>query len=620
MISVSRYKLFVALFFITVSVQALADDEFLESLRVSEGMYSTSVKNLDLQNVVDALVQKIADAPTPAQLERQYKAASNQSDRDVFFVLYVISASINGQQTEAFSRWSKLDPPLNKTYVDYDPEDKSEVMQAAYNWLVNNTNFVVPTSMVRVYPELIHRTPYWGATRDAYFKVDVSKKGHEQIIQSQAQTRFHDALLSALNPGNCFMGSMVNARHKRRIINLSILIESPEYYIANIMPTSFDEPYGNPWIDHWSKMSPVEQELNEELITSQEELVDTIIKYLMTEHDLEKKIATKAARTYTNEQIRNLTGVSKKYEQRHQEIREAINSNDLSIITQMQEPHDQSVVAGLMLAEGQDDLVLEYYIALLSKASFSAADELIELAAATDRTKLLNNLIRTGSYNHSLNRSDSEHSGFERFGKTPLMYAAQHNQIKNYLLLRKQMPELINYVLPSTNYSCGPTIRGRSLLTYALEGASRDLIKNVLFDVSESLLVQSDTAGRNIFAYLANNEKLTDVEVVNVRDEVFELLGLHDLLDTFPFQTASFSCRDAKTRVELMTCSSQKFAQLDQQLTRSYNAARSEDHLANEVLKSQRAWLRTRSECIFQNGFEVCYKSRISKLNAFLSM
>src|SRR5690606_4671022 len=179
------------------------------------------------------------------------------------------------------------------------------------------------------------------------------------------------------------------------------------------------------------------------------------------------------------------------------------------------------------------------------------------------------------------------------FNKTPVMYAAHHNNFVSYKILRNSRPELLASTTVENEYG-GPEIFGRNVLTYALENAEFDFVSAVLRDVGDFFVPETDSAGRNALFYLGLNEKVSEKERK-------ELVGMIQSIG-LSLPEASFDCSLAQRRIELLTCGSSEFAALDKELSSAYFAAREKADDPKAVLNGQRRWLSGALACVVEDG------------------
>lgn len=123
------------------------------------------------------------------------------------------------------------------------------------------------------------------------------------------------------------------------------------------------------------------------------------------------------------------------------------------------------------------------------------------LLAALDQPTLLRVLIRLGSDANATNR----------FGKTPLMYAAQLNYFETAALLLNHDADVNAQTSTGDTESCNPfpQIGSRTALTYALENASADMIQLLLEAGARAPKMLGDTPTMDL---LSMNTRLSSSE------------------------------------------------------------------------------------------------------------
>ena len=76
-------------------------------------------------------------------------------------------------------------------------------------------------------------------------------------------------------------------------------------------------------------------------------------------------------------------------------------------------------------------------------------------------------------------------------------------------------------------------------------------------------------------------------------------------------QAASFDCKKAGNKIERMICQYPEISILDEELSKAYKAVRAKE---KEVIKEQRAWLKTRNKCGDTACLKKIYSERVAEL------
>lgn len=97
-----------------------------------------------------------------------------------------------------------------------------------------------------------------------------------------------------------------------------------------------------------------------------------------------------------------------------------------------------------------------------------------------------------------------------------------------------------------------------------------------------------------------------------VRNLAIAMIG--GLALTLSAQGASFDCAMAGTKVEHLICGNPDISKLDDELAASYKAALQDKAHAEEIMQTQRQWLRKRNGCADVSCVNAIYEKRIAQL------
>lgn len=85
-----------------------------------------------------------------------------------------------------------------------------------------------------------------------------------------------------------------------------------------------------------------------------------------------------------------------------------------------------------------------------------------------------------------------------------------------------------------------------------------------------------------------------------------------------PTSAASFDCAKATTKIEHMICTTPELSKLDNGLSKLYRNARNIEFDASDVVRAQRAWMKSRDSCEHAVCLSRLYKERIDALRSRL--
>ena len=142
-----------------------------------------------------------------------------------------------------------------------------------------------------------------------------------------------------------------------------------------------------------------------------------------------------------------------------------------------------------------------------------------------DNAKVLSNALiaslgHTGFTNYFLERGANPNADTNEFGKTPLMYAAQHDLLNAVELLIANNAN-VNIATQVEKYACVNLERDhRTALMYAAENASPQVIEAII--VAGADITAKDTKGNAAAWYFERNNKVVDP---TTRARLIKLLG-----------------------------------------------------------------------------------------------
>ena len=499
-----------------VEKKSSANDEYIQKLLIQlEGMDESSVSAGDLtQSLFDSLGTK-ATAPTAGSFFSGADKSTDKKLKDIQFVFGLMALSLEGRNDEAIERLQQYQPHL--TYMDELPTDVhiqqqdpstfieetqpqfNEILSFAYAWLINNTKVTVPCWFIHKQTEIFaHATPFWGATRDAYFNV-CKPEDWKALSTLPGYHELWGAINDAYNPGDCFLGSMANVRHKNLEISAGLLANTPRYFLQNIAANDRLK-----WLDYWQYLGPYNASVVARIRKAASHLHNELAEMLAKTGNLTSKESTTAADAYINNLISDAVGWS------YESYEEYIHELDTNGWGEWEEPLDRmyasEIVGGYLLYEKTTAKFIEYIKWLWSYESEENKNTVFSLmnTAAANNTDALRQMLK-------LNLQYPVTWG--AFNKSPLLHAVQYNNWESYQLL-KTIPGMDTLTLyDEDSWNCDmPGIGKRNVLTYAAENADAKLLAQVITDFGEKYATIRDTDGRSIFSYLYKNEKLSKEE------------------------------------------------------------------------------------------------------------
>ena len=493
------------------------DEGLYEHLLLVEGIAKD--RSIDISKLIDQLVLSNGHIPESSLLLKVYERHRSEAVGEVAFHLALLGLAIRGSEDAAFAFYEANIGQLTvSSYMDYVPRDPDQMGQYAYDWLVNNAVFSVPSSFVRMHGELFSKTPRWHATRDTYFSVEYQDDSYRKFVSGEKLKRFNQDLYAVFNPGNCWAGSMYYVLEKDFAIDMALaLIQGRQNFSVE----------NAAWLEIWRLSGGYNDDLYQQLMISKEAVQQDLVDLIVNGQMVNQSIAERLADGLLSRQIARYTNRTRdSYPADHQMLFDVLLQEGIDRVVELivDMRVDISVFSGLVVEHGTLEDLLGWYEFLRSdRESWSPGEEIgdfLGLASAYRNTSELQLLLQQAKFEPS-------NQVWGGFGKTPMMYALQTNQAANYNLLKASYPRMVDLVMPSDEYDCGPTIRGRTVLTYALENADLTVINLVIADVSAEILGSRDSAGSNAFFYLRKNSLLQPKEI----DSIAKTLNSHGVFE-----------------------------------------------------------------------------------------
>ncbi len=459
-----------------------------------------SVNNAGVLQIAQSYFEALGDRALSSQdYFDAAKSSKGHKLSDISLVFGLMSLCLEGQSNEAYEKLEKYQPSL--TYMDELPANTTEVLGFTYAWLINNTTVTVPCWFIKQFPEVFSNyTPYWGATRDAYFNACVpdnwqpeSIPGYEDLLR---------AIRDAFNPGGCFQGSMVNARQKQVVELAGLIANRPDYYLENLPVAKRWR-----WLNYWQYIDPYNYRVVKRIHSAREILQPELILKL-AEDGIAKHLATLVSKNFINAILSASLG-ARHYES-CQEFFDDYNIHGATIFKNYEDSDcDKKILGSYLLYNKSIDDFTYYVNWLLDIEEFEVLYSLMNIAAA-DSSEALQKIIE-------LNLPMPKKWG--AFNKSPLLYAVQYNNHESYDLL-KGIPEMNTETLgrndDTWNECMVPNISSRNILTYAFENADKNLLLRIVDDFGIEYGNKQDSAGRRINSYLYKNQKLSLGDMENV--------------------------------------------------------------------------------------------------------
>ena len=454
----------------------------LGSVSAQEGGYAPATKNAQssadrvLQNAVagqpisgndiEAFLHwmSVSEAPV-GDYERWIPSLEGIDDGDTksrAIILVALGLAVTGETTRSVQLIERYRDQIKTTYMDNLPDNHSdtdrEMIAAYYGWLINNTEFSVPGAFVKTYPGIFfNKTPVWGATRDAYFQVTLPEDSDEWL---EVYSSWRSVLNDVINPAGVFMGSMYNMVHKANLQNIALLEYRPDLY------ANYVNAQGSPdWLDYWKYLGPYEARIVSDAEALENQIERLLVERLVEGHYFEADEAKGLVSTFLH-QIQNsfFGAANERYAAPTKKLMEIASAAGWAkAVSSISNFHPQAavfqlqIIGGYLISEGEFR-ELENYINWLSEGNFNVflqklgertdgysdyfvEDQSGEIIAAT----LLGNLAAQDSegLKSIMEWVKLDYGQWGTFNKTPVMYAAHHNNFESYKLLRKANPNLL---------------------------------------------------------------------------------------------------------------------------------------------------------------------------------
>lgn len=592
----------------TLGSGEVINDDFMNRLAELEGFNSLSVDGDDVTEVVRDIVLNDGKSPNFSELFKLSKEASNQDVADTLFVLSLFSAAVEGNSSQAIIELKNR--PFKKTYVDDLGEETTskELLHQSYAWLINNTSMSVPGVLVERMPGLVDdHTPFWGSTRDKYFRIQ--RPDGWRFFNSSENRAWRSLLNDIEIPSRdvMWLGTIRNSKLKSSEIYNGLVTLNPQYFLSKHSKfIGYGKSPKSTWIECWAYQGPYEFFKVRDYAAAKNDAINALVKDLLEHTDLSDVESVNLSRIYI-QKVEESFVYNDKLVEICDESRKLILEGDwkkaieLTSVDPYYESNILKVIGGL-LSEYNPDALPEFIKEVqLGDKHREVVSEVISL-----------DIIRNANYTLLKNIKIPDVWG--DFNKTPLMYVAQFNVRDSIRPLIEALPGLVEAT--TTSGPSNPVISKRTAVMYAMQYGDLKTIDALLDLLLRSDLNVKDSEGRNIFYYLAMNSRLS-------KDNRFRVISR---LKKFDIQTVSpsFDCWESRSRVEFLTCGSQRYAELDVELSTEFSDAlkrATSKHAKNLLRSDQISWLEERSD-IFDDEeqseiFEIKYKKRIEFLRGF---
>lgn len=481
------------------SKENVISDSFVEKIASLEGMTTNSRETSQLAQALFAAIGDPKSGIEPWELFDGARSTTDKRIKDILFVYGLMLLALEDLGVDAFEKLQEYQPQL--TYMDELPADSDGVLAFGYAWLINNTEVTVPCWFIREHPEVFdHHTPFWGATRDAYFSVCIPESWNPESLP--AYEELLSALEDAYNPGSCSLGSIVNVRYKSIASEIALIANRPDYYLQN---TRWNDRSN--WLDYWKYLGPYNYRVAERIQKAVEFTKSALVEMLSTPVTRNKQTAEAMASLYLNNLVANKIGWS--YEPYATVLEEYTQYG----LTQWDTPPDRyyaaEILGGFLLHNRSVEEFIAYVHWLREHGRMKAIYTLMNFAAA-DNTAALQRMLE-------LHLPIPEQWG--AFNKSPLMYAVQYNNHASYELLKGLVPMDTVTVADKDGWrDCEiPKISHRTVLTYAAENVDIELLLQVIHDFGAKYGAAVDSDGRGFEDYLAKNTQFSEKEKARMR-------------------------------------------------------------------------------------------------------
>lgn len=469
------------------------------------GLEGMTTNNKETNQLAQALFAAIGDSKSgiePSELFDGSISTTDQKVKDILFVYGLMLLALEDRGGEAIAKLQEYEPQL--TYMDELPIGSDEVLAFGYAWLINNTEVTVPCWFIREHTEVFdHHTPFWGATRDAYFSVCIPESWAPELIPEYEELL--GALEDAYNPGNCFLGSIANGRHKSIASEIALLANRPEYYLKN---TPWNDRAN--WLDYWKYLGPYNYRVAGRIQKAAEAVKPALAAMLGAAGARDKQAADALAALYLNNLVANKIGSS--YATYAANL-EGYTQHGLKRWDTQPDGNDAAEILGGYLLHNRPVEEFMVYVRWLAEHDRLTVIYALMNSAAADNAKALQQMLE-------LRLPMPEQWG--AFNKSPLMHAVQYNNHASYELLKKLAP-MDTVTVPDKDgwRDCEiPKISQRSVLTYAAENADAQLLLQVIHDFGGKYGNAKDTAGRGFEDYLVMNSRLSETEKAKMQLEL----------------------------------------------------------------------------------------------------
>lgn len=493
---------------------SIVDDEFIEHLIEAEGMRSLEVNSDAVTDVMNDIILSKGAKPSYAELLNIWSNAPNDDPSKVLLALGMFSAGVSQNESEAMELASKSGNPF------YDRDFKLRITEEnlagdSYSWLVDHVDFTIPKSLAEYFPKIIDEdTPYWGGTRDGYFNIEGSDDW--SIFSSIEMGSWIRALDDIESPDKeVWRGSIRNASLKRLEIFRGLLVHNPNYLLSNL--DNYDFPKGDQqWLNYWRYSGAYEYETHKRYQVARSEFYESLKQQLLLESNGEFEASAVLADLYIDVVEWDFTGHSSR-SQRAKNISDALKTSTWKdLVGKHIWNHSDDVtlrmVGGMLLLSNKEMEFISYVNWLAENERTSLIGELIGLASIAD--KLTDNIVS----------NTDQLSEWGDFNKTPIMYAAQFDNLDAYNKSLESYPRLfLEKTIHGEEFGELPKIGNRNVLMYALENATTSLINTILKHHQVRRLNLTDSDNRDFLDFLELNELLSDDEKEKIYSNLIEM-------------------------------------------------------------------------------------------------
>ena len=476
----------------------------------------------DVTSIIDLLISSKRLLPQFNTLDRWIEKRTEETEESVVIALKIFSLAINNRNNDAYLLFHKHINTFSNLEPYYIPSSKSDMLEFSYFYLFERSGRVIPNSLIMTYPKMFSNTTIFGSSFDVFFNLSLPK-GLDVTLQD-SYSKFTSSLHQIRNPGGnnqCWRGTREHQYNKKLKIATALILLKPEYYLENIVN---NKNTSNNWLKLWKQSGPFENDLFTSLKASKYDTKLLLSKLLLSHSSLSDDEIELSVNYYLDSMEKLFIegsvsrGIKKGVELYLNNGIEVILSNE-SI-----DGHLLLAISGDLL--DKDDFINLGYLTSYLESHPVLLNEFINQASAHKNIDSLR-LFREKHFIYDLT--------WGYFNKTPFMYAVQNDNQEAYQQLKSLIP--IKRLLEKTENNDSsmwdgcfkPSIGNRTVLTYALENASKKLIDEVLKDTGKILTQVVDTANRNSFYYLSQNIKLTPQQKENIAAKLIKLNTQLDL-------------------------------------------------------------------------------------------